>query len=188
MKVLAVSSSVILVVSMLGIAHSGASRASDVGGAGVSGTGVSGTSPIALVQSLTATPNPIPSSTLSLINTCNCFSSVTRWQVSPVATPAEVFSSPDILFAILDLDIQLPWVGVGEVSSKPLLDRIRRSGLDALNAVLILGNRAGGIRTGLYAWSHPTAPDFCSGETLDLLYFPADGTLVAFRYDSSHEC
>lgn len=177
MKIPSVSLSVVIVLSILG---GGESRAKDVA--------IGAAAPVALVQSLTATPKTIPASTLALINTCNCFTSVTGWQVSPVATPAEVFSSPDILFAILDLDIQLPWVGVGEVATKPLIDRIRLSGLDALNAVLVLGDRAAGIRTGLYAWSHPTAPDFCSGETLYLLYFPADGTLIAFRYDSSHEC
>lgn len=177
MKFLSVSLSVILILSMLGAADPGAKSVA-----------ATETAPIALVQSLTATPKPIAASTLTLINACNCFTSVTGWQVSPVATPAEVFSSPDILFAILDLDIQLPWVGVGEVATKPLFDRIRSSSLEALNQVLILGDRSGGVRTGLYAWSHPTAPDFCSGETLYLLYFPADGTLVAFRYDSSHEC
>jgi hypothetical protein len=176
MKVPSVSLSVIIALSVLGVGNSGANEAT------------AGDAPVSQLQSLTATQRTIPASVLSLINRCNCFTSVTSWQVSPVASPAEVFSSDDILFAILDLDIQLPWVGVGEVATKPLVDRILRSGVDALNQVLLLGNRAGGIRVGLYSWLHPTAPDFCSGETLHLLYFPAGGQLVAFRYDSSRDC
>lgn len=176
MKVLSLSLSVLIALSVSGAGDSRADGAATAN------------SPVALVQSLTATQRTIPADTLAAINRCNCFTSVTSWQVSPVAPPAEVFSSPDILFAILDLDVQLPWVGVGEVGSRSLTDRILRSGLDALNKVLLLGDRAGGIRVGLYSWLHPTAPDFCSGETLQLLYFPSGGQLVAFRYDSSRDC
>jgi hypothetical protein len=178
MKVSSVSLSVIIAVITAPVLFGiGDSRANDRAG-----------DPPAQLQSLTATRRTIPADTLAAINRCNCFTSVTAWQVNPIATPAEVFNSPDLLFAILDLDVQLPWVGVGEVGSKPLVDRILLSGVDALNKVLLLGNRSGGIRVGLYSWLHPTAPDFCSGETLHLLYFPSGGQLVAFRYDSSRDC
>jgi hypothetical protein len=145
--------------------------------------------PVAVQTQLTADQLAIPADLLAQINRCNCFTSVTAWQVDPIGAPAEVFSSDDLLFAILDLDIQLPWVGVGEIPSKSLVERILRSGRPALNAITSFGDASGGgFRVGLYAWSHPTAPDFCSGETLDLMYFPRTGVLVAFRFDSSHEC
>ncbi|MGH9889715.1 MAG: hypothetical protein ACREBE_29575 [bacterium] len=34
----------------------------------------------------------------------------------PTGTAAEMFRSPDVLFAILDLDVQLPWVAAGEIN------------------------------------------------------------------------
>ncbi|HEY0992550.1 MAG TPA: hypothetical protein VGD80_36100 [Kofleriaceae bacterium] len=46
----------------------------------------------------------------------------------------------------------------------------------------------GGFKLGAYRWSHPTAPDSCSGETLYFMYFERTGALFAFRFDSSHEC
>ena len=46
----------------------------------------------------------------------------------------------------------------------------------------------GGFRLGAYKWSHPTQPDFCSGETLYYMYFEATRVLFVFRFDSSSEC
>lgn len=173
MKIQSVLLSVIIAVSSLGVRDSGADRST----------------PVTPVQVYGAEQLPIPADLLARINACNCFTSVTAWQVDPAGPPAEVFSSPDVLFAILDLDIQLPWVGVGEVNSKPLVQRILLSGTLALSGVVQFGDPSGGgFHVGLYAWSHPTAPDFCSGETLEQMYFPNTGVLVAFRFDSSHDC
>jgi hypothetical protein len=177
---LSLSLTVIIAVSAVGVGEAAAAPAP------VASTPVA--QPITQLVALTADRVALPADYLTLINRCNCFVSVTRFRVRPVAPAADVFRSDDVLFSVLDLDIQLPWVGVGEVGTQSLFDRIRRSSVEALNRTLILGNRSGGIRVGLYAWSHPTAPDFCSGEVLQMLYFPADGTLVAFRYDNSHEC
>jgi hypothetical protein len=147
-----------------------------------------------VTQALSAQPITLPATLQSQINAaiaaCNCFSSITAFRVTPRGTAAQVFSSPEILFAILDLDVQLPWVAAGEINfaalaayaatfgQKPLLTKIQQFA-DPAN---------GPFRLGAYSWSHPTAPDFCSGETLYLQYFENTGVLFAYRFDSSHEC
>jgi hypothetical protein len=151
--------------------------------------------PFAVTQSvLTATPLALPTSLRAEIDqaiaVCGCFSTVTSWQVSPVATSAQVFSSQEVLSAVLDLDIQLPWVASGEIAGSALASRLAPS---SQKAVLVhiadfADPSGGGFHLGQYSWSHETAPDFCSGETLYFMYFERTGALFAFRFDSSHEC
>jgi hypothetical protein len=151
--------------------------------------------PAAVTQSaLTATPLVLPASLRAEIDqaiaVCGCFSTVTSWQVSPIATSAQVFSSPEIVSAVLGQDFQLPWVASGEISASALPIRLSPSGQKAV-LVHIAGYAdpsGGGFHLGQYSWSRQTQPDFCSGETLYLMYFERTGALFAFRFDSSHEC
>lgn len=119
---------------------------------------------------------------------CNCFTSVTPLEVVPSGTPSEVFSSIDVLFAAVGQDIQLPWVAAGEINRGALANLLgNQAGLiDQLSA---FADPSGGrFRLGAYKWSHPTAPDYCSSETLYLMYFPRTRVLFVFRFDSSSEC
>jgi len=148
----------------------------------------------AQIQALTTTPVAIPATLQGQINAaiaaCNCFVSVTAFQVDPAASAAEVFASPDVLFGVLDLDVQLPWVGIGEINAGALAARLTPSGQQSLVRKIqaFADPPRGPFKLGQYAWSHPTQPDFCSGETLWLQYFEHTGVLFAFRFDTSHEC
>lgn len=150
--------------------------------------------PVQLQTALNIEPIEIPATLQAQIDAavaaCGCFSSVTAYEVFPHATPAEVFASADVLFGILDLDVQLPWVGVGEIGQSALAARLAPAGQKQLVVQIsrFADPAGGGFHLGAYAWSHPTQPDFCSGETLYQMYFPATGVLFAFRFDSSHEC
>ncbi|MBC7973581.1 MAG: hypothetical protein H7138_01255 [Myxococcales bacterium] len=147
-----------------------------------------------VTQALSAQPITLPAALQSQINAviaaCNCFSSITAYRVVPRGAAAEVFSSPDILFTILDLDIQLPWAAAGEINAAALAVRAATFGQKALLTKIqqFADPSNAPFRLGAYAWSHPTAPDFCSGETLYLQYFENTGVLFAYRFDSSHEC
>ena len=149
--------------------------------------------PIALQQSsLTADPLSIPSSLATQINAaqaaCNCFGSATAWEVSPVGSAAAVFSSDEILWNLLEADIQLPWVAYGEVSSQAL-SNLLGSQAGVLSSISQFADPSGhGYRIGAHKWSHMTAPDYCSSETLYLQYFEHTGVLFAWRFDSSSEC
>jgi hypothetical protein len=108
--------------------------------------------------------------------------------VIPVGTPAEVFSSQEIFFLLLEQDAQLPWGLRGEVNAQAL-PLLLGSNAGLVNQISQFADPSGhGYRLGAYKWSHPTAPDFCSGETVYLMYFPHTGVLFAFRFDSSSEC
>jgi hypothetical protein len=148
--------------------------------------------PAAPQVSLTADPLEIPAGLQAQIDAaiaaCHCVEPATSWQVIPIGTAAQVFSSPDVLFAVLDLDIQLPWVAAGEIN-RGALAVLLGSQAGLINSLSAYGDPSGGgFRLGAYKWSHPTAPDFCSGETLYFMYFERTGALFAFRFDSSHEC
>lgn len=178
MKIQSVVMSAILVMSIL---SPGATRANP--------------RPTATTQAaLSAQPLTIPSTLQAQINAaiaaCNCFDTVAAWKVAPIAPAAQVFASEDVLFSILDLDLQLPWVAAGEINSAALAVRLASSGQKALisNISAFADPSGGPFRLGAYAWSHPTQPDFCSGETLYLMYFERTGVLFSFRFDSSHEC
>ena len=181
MKVQSVLLSVVigLSVAVVGSSHAGAGAAR----------------PRASVTSqdlLTADPLEIPAALQAQIDAaiaaCHCVESIAPWQVIPTGTAAQVFSSPGVLFAVLDLDIQLPWVAAGQINSGALNVLLgSQSGLiGQISAVA--DPSGGGFKLGAYRWSHPTAPDFCSGETLYFMYFERTGALFAFRFDSSHEC
>jgi hypothetical protein len=119
---------------------------------------------------------------------CHCFTSVTPLEVVPSGTPDEVFHSIDVLFAAVGQDIQLPWVAAGEINHGALANLLgSQSGLiKQLSA--FADPSGGGFRLGAYKWSHPTQPDFCSSETLYLMYFPRTRALFVFRFDTSSEC
>lgn len=143
---------------------------------------------------LTTTPLALPASLRAEIDqaiaVCHCFSTITSWRVSPVATSAQVFSSPEVLSAVLGQDVQLPWVASGEISASALASRLSPSGQKAVlvHIAEYADPSGGGFHLGQYSWSHETQPDFCSGETLYFMYFERTGALFAFRFDSSHEC
>jgi len=164
----------------------------DAGSSRASVSPVNPSAAIAPQVTLAADPLELPATLQAQIDAavaaCDCFSSVTSWQVSPTGTAAQVFSSPDVLFAMLDLDVQLPWVAAGEINAGALSVRLgSQAGL--INQISSYADPSGGgFRLGAYQWSHPTAPDFCSGETLYFMYFERTGVLFAFRFDSSHEC
>ena len=119
---------------------------------------------------------------------CHCFTSVTPLEVVPTGTPDEVFHSIDVLFAAVGQDIQLPWVAAGEINHGALANLLgSQAGLiSRLSA--FADPSGGGFRLGAYKWSHPTQPDFCSSETLYLMYFPRTRVLFVFRFDTSSEC
>jgi hypothetical protein len=148
----------------------------------------------ATTQALSTQPIAIPATLQAQINAtiaaCDCFSSITAFRVSPRAPAAQVFSSIDVLFAILDLDLQLPWAAAGEINAAALAGRLAPSGQKALlTSIQQFADPSGTpFRLGAHKWSHPTQPDFCSGETLYLQYFENTGVLFAFRFDSSSEC
>ena len=150
--------------------------------------------PVVTQSVLTTTPLALPASLRTEIDhaiaVCGCFSTVTSWRVSPVATSAQVFSSLEVLSAVLDLDVQLPWVANGEISGSALAARLSPSGQKAVlvHIASFADPSGGGFHLGQYSWSRETQPDFCSGETLQLMYFERTGALFAFRFDSSHEC
>jgi hypothetical protein len=180
MKVQSVLFSVILglSVAVVGSTHAGASaRAS---------------SPVAFTDNLTADPLEIPATPQAQINAaiaaCRCVDSITPWQVIPIGTAAQVFTSPGVLFAVLDLDVQLPWAAAGQINSGALNVLLGgQAGL--INQISAVADPSGGgFKLGAYRWSHPTAPDFCSGETLYFMYFERTGALFAFRFDSSRDC
>lgn len=147
--------------------------------------------PIAQLSSLTADPLYIPPALQAQLNAaqaaCNCFSSATAWEI-PDGSAAEVFSSYDILFALVEWDIQLPWAGYGEVSSGALANLLG-SQAGVLSSISQFADPSGhGYRIGAYKWSYMTAPDYCSSETLYLQYYEHTGVLFAWRFDSSSEC
>jgi len=119
---------------------------------------------------------------------CQCFTSLTAWSVVPVSPAGDVFASDSLLEALIGQDIQLPWVAAGEID--PLaLDNLLGSQAGLIDDIAAAADPSGGdFQLGAHVWSHPTQPDFCSGETLYLMYFPDTGVLFAFRFDSSHEC
>lgn len=119
---------------------------------------------------------------------CRCFTSVTPLEVVPFGTPGEVFHSIDVLFAAVGQDIQLPWVAAGEINPGALANLLEsQSGL--IQALSTFADPSGGgFHLGAYRWSHPTQPDFCSSETLYLMYFERTRVLFVFRFDSSSEC
>jgi len=149
-------------------------------------------SPIASQDWLTADPLEIPATLQAQINAaiaaCHCVESIAPWQVIPTGTAAQVFSSPGVLFAVLDLDVQLPWAAAGQINPGAL-NVLLGSQAGLINQISAVADPSGGgFKLGAYRWSHPTAPDFCSGETLYFMYFERTGALFAFRFDSSHEC
>lgn len=119
---------------------------------------------------------------------CHCFFSVTPLEVVPFGTPAEVFHSTDVLFAAVGQDIQLPWVAAGEISPGALANLLgNQAGL--INQLTAAAEDPTGVfHLGAYKWSHPTQPDFCSGETLYYMYFETTRILFVFRFNSSSEC
>jgi hypothetical protein len=123
----------------------------------------------------------------TLADCAGCFASIAPWRLSRIAAPADVFSSATLLDVLLAADTQLPWAARGEVDPQALALRLGSATL--VDAIAAEADPAGGgYRLGAYRWSHPTAPDYCSGETLYLLYFPRTAVLFAFRFDSSSEC
>lgn len=119
---------------------------------------------------------------------CHCFTSVTPLEVVPFGTPAEVFTSIDVLFAAVGQDIQLPWVAAGEINPGALANLLgNQSGLIG-QLTAAAEDPTGVFHLGAYKWSHPTQPDFCSGETLYYMYFETSRILFVFRFDSSSEC
>ena len=118
---------------------------------------------------------------------CHCFSSVTPLEVVPFGTPAEVFHSIDVLFAAVGQDIQLPWVAAGEINPSALANLLGdQAGL--IKRLIAASGDPTRFHLGAYKWSHPTQPDFCSGETLYYMYFQTTRILFVFRFDSSSEC
>jgi hypothetical protein len=180
MKIQSVLCSVILglSVAVVGSSHAGASaRAS---------------APVASQDMLTADPLEIPATLQAQINAaiaaCHCVDSITPWQVIPVGTASQVFSSFGVLFAVLDLDIQLPWAAAGQINAGAL-SVLLGSQAGLINQISAVADPSGGgFKLGAYRWWHPTAPDFCSGETLYFMYFERTGALFAFRFDSSRDC
>lgn len=173
--------SALVATSLLGAGSSEAQRDATVASA-------------AQVTAPRADPLEIPASLQASIDAaiaaCNCFSNISAWEVSPVATPSEVFQSDDILFDVLDLDVQLPWVRGGVVGAAALKNRLAPSGHAGLvTEIAEFADPAGrGFQIGSYKWSRQTQPDFCSSETLYLMYSPNTGVLFSFRFETSSEC
>ena len=120
---------------------------------------------------------------------CQCFGSLTSWSVIPVSPAADVFGSATVLEAIVGLDIQLPWAAAGAINPLALDNLLGPEHAGLIDELAAAGDPAGGdYQLGAHKWSHPTAPDFCSSETVYEMYFPATGVLFAFRFDSSSEC
>jgi hypothetical protein len=119
---------------------------------------------------------------------CGCFGDVKAVEV-PAYTPAgEVFYSDDVLYALLDLDVQLPWAAAGEINALALSNLLGAQS-SLINAIAAEADPSGGgFRLGAHSWSHMTAPDYCSGEKLYLMYFRRTGVVFSFRFDSSSEC
>ena len=124
------------------------------------------------------------------MSACNCFTSITPWEVTPVSTAAQVFASDDVLYAIVGQDIQLPWVAHGQINAQALALRLAPSGQTGLlDEIAAFADPSGhGFKLGAHKWSYMTAPDYCSSETIYLMYFEHTGVLFAFRFDSSSEC
>lgn len=160
--------------------------------------GSASTAPAAALQQppqLTIDPIDIPATLQAQIDAAvaacgDCFSSVTPWQVIPIGAPADVFASWEIHEILLEQDVQLPWGLRGEVSSQALKVKLQPSGQHGvLDKISQFADPSGqGYRIGAYKWSYMTQPDYCSGETVYLMYFPNTGVLFAFRFDSSSEC
>ena len=143
--------------------------------------------------SITADPLDIPGELQDRIDEvqagCQCFSSLTPWSVIPVSPAGDVFGSDTVLEAIVGQDIQLPWAAAGAINPLALDNLLGSENADLIDDLAAFGDPAGGdFQLGAHKWSHPTAPDFCSSETLYEMYFPATGALFAFRFDSSSEC
>jgi hypothetical protein len=119
---------------------------------------------------------------------CNCFTSVTPLEVTPVSTAAAVFASDDVLFAVVGQDIQLPWTAHGQQGAGALANLLGgQAGL--INQISAFADPSGhGFKLGAHKWRYMTAPDYCSSETIYLMYFEHTGVLFAFRFDSSSEC
>ena len=147
----------------------------------------------ALLTSITAEPFEISDELRDRIDEvqsgCQCFDSVTSWSVVPVSSASDVFTSDGVLEAIVGQDIQLPWAAAGAINPLALDNLLGPSHAELIDDLAAFADPAGGDHElGAHAWSHPTAPDFCSGETIYQMYFPDTGVLFAFRFDSSHEC
>jgi hypothetical protein len=153
-----------------------------------------GESPVAPANAFppSADPLDIPVSLQAQIDAaraaCHCFTSVTPLEVVPPGTPDEVFRSIDVLFAAVGQDIQLPWVAAGEINRGALANLLGRQAGLITQLSAFADPSSTGFRLGAYKWSHPTQPDFCSSETLYLMYVPSTGVLFVFRFDSSSEC
>jgi hypothetical protein len=120
---------------------------------------------------------------------CQCFGSLTPWSVIPVSPAADVFASDSLLEVLVGQDIQLPWVAAGAINPLALDNLLGPDHAGLIDEIAAVADPAGGgYELGAHKWSHPTAPDFCSGETIYEMYFPDSGVLFAFRFDSSHEC
>lgn len=163
-------------------------------GAGYSEAGAPVTA-AAQVTAPRADPLEIPDALQDSINdalaACNgCFSNISAWEISPIASPNTVFESFDVLFDILDLDVQLPWAPRGQVPAQALKNLLTPSGQDGvLTEISEFADPQGkGFQIGAWKWSHMTQPDFCSSETLYLMYSQNTGVLFSFRFDSSSEC
>ena len=146
-----------------------------------------------LSTSITAEPLDIPGDLQDRIDEvqadCQCFGSLSSWSVIPVSPAGDVFDSVAVLEAIVGLDIQLPWVAAGAIDPLALDNLLGPQHAGLVDELAAVGDPAGGdYELGAHKWSHPTAPDFCSSETVYEMYFPATGVLFAFRFDSSSEC
>lgn len=146
-----------------------------------------------LSTSITAQPLDIPGELQERIDqvqaACQCFASLTPWSVIPVSPAGEVFDSFTVLEAIVGQDIQLPWAAAGAINPLALDNLLGPEHAGLIEELAAVGDPAdGGYQLGAHKWSHPTAPDFCSSETVFEMYFPATGVLFAVRFDSSSEC
>jgi hypothetical protein len=146
-----------------------------------------------LSTSITAEPLDIPGELQDRIDdvqaACQCFSGLTSWSVSPVSPAGDVFESITVLEAIVGQDIQLPWVAAGAINPLALDNLLGPENADLVDELAAFGDPAGGdYQLGAHKWSHPTAPDYCSSETVYEMYFPSTGILFAVRFDSSSEC
>lgn len=145
-----------------------------------------------LTSSITAEPFAISDELRDRIDEvqseCQCFVSVSSWSVVPVSPATDVFFSDGVLEAIVGQDIQLPWSAAGAINPLALANLLGPSNADLIDDITAVADPGGDFELGAHAWSHPTAPDFCSGETIYEMYFPDTGVLFAFRFDSSHEC
>lgn len=150
------------------------------------------TEPAASPAWLTADPFEIPATLQAQIDAALAalprITSITPWQVIPIGAAADVFVAPDVLFQVVGLDVQLPWVAAGQINAGALANLLGpKAGL--INQISAVADPSGGgFKLGAYKWSHMTAPDFCSSETLYFMYFERTGALFVFRFDSSSEC